>query len=327
MILEDNRSLTVLTYHRICDDTGDFKYHHGVVSGTQDQFSSQMSYLAKHSNVISIRDVLDVCTGKLQPKSHSIMITFDDGYLDNYTSALPILLANGLTAAFFITTGFVEQSLSPWYDDLAYAINSMQASEIVVPGIGELSLTSSGKRTQAVTSIISFLKSNPGIDPNRFVDALRADGDTANDTRARLFMNWDEITDLANQGMYVAPHTVTHQNLTALDDRLVREEIGTATEAISMRVGYRPEAFAYPYGTRDSYNDSTKRILHDQGMRLAFTTTFGLNQLNRDADLLGLKRCNVDSRIGLVKFTFLLNRYVVRLGESYGARQRHCAGA
>lgn len=93
--------ITVLLYHRVSDEVRD-----NLTVGIE-QFDRQMALLRRHCNVLSIEEV--VAPGQIAPSSRpTVAVTFDDGYLDNYTLAAPILLRHRIPAAFFVSTEIVN---------------------------------------------------------------------------------------------------------------------------------------------------------------------------------------------------------------------------
>ncbi len=92
--------ITVLLYHRVCDDARD-NLSVGVA-----QFERQMRLLRKHCNVLSIEQVL--ASERLQRSRRPVVaVSFDDGYLDNYLNAAPILRRHRVPCSFYVSTGLV----------------------------------------------------------------------------------------------------------------------------------------------------------------------------------------------------------------------------
>lgn len=92
--------VTVLLYHRVSDDVRD-----NLTVGIE-QFERQMAQLSRDCRVLDIREVLTM--GQVPRSSRPLVaITFDDGYLDNYEHAVPILVRHGVPAAFFVSTGLI----------------------------------------------------------------------------------------------------------------------------------------------------------------------------------------------------------------------------
>jgi peptidoglycan/xylan/chitin deacetylase (PgdA/CDA1 family) len=92
--------ITVVLYHRVSDSVRD-----NLTVGIE-QFDRQMALLRRHCEVLSIEQVLD-CRTIPRSRRPLVCVTFDDGYLDNYTHATPILLERRIPAAFFVSTGIV----------------------------------------------------------------------------------------------------------------------------------------------------------------------------------------------------------------------------
>ncbi len=102
--------ITVILYHRVTDDVRD-----NLTVGVE-QFDRQMGLLKKYFHVLSIDEVMN--SEKITPsKKPRVCVTFDDGYLDNYSNAAPILMKHGLPAAFFVSTGIVNSDNSFPHDD------------------------------------------------------------------------------------------------------------------------------------------------------------------------------------------------------------------
>ena len=99
----NRQRLIVLLYHRVSDDLRD-----SLTVGIE-QFDAQMEWLSRHHSVVSIADIV---RGNI-PRNASrplVAVTFDDGYLDNYEHAVPILLRHQIPAAFFVSTGLIGRS-------------------------------------------------------------------------------------------------------------------------------------------------------------------------------------------------------------------------
>ena len=95
----------ILTYHRIDYDSTD------RLAVNPEDFARQMEFLKREGyKVISVNDVINNIQKGRHFETKTIAITFDDGYLDNYTYALPILQGHGLNATFFLATGFVDMN-------------------------------------------------------------------------------------------------------------------------------------------------------------------------------------------------------------------------
>src|SRR5436190_15821631 len=128
------KSLTVVNYHRIDDPyRKDFDSFKPNISATQADFHHQMDYLAKWFNVVSVRDVIQWLEGQTELPPYAALITFDDGYLDNYTSAYPILGAHGFPALIFLTTEHIGTDAPFYWDMAAYCFYHTKKDQLTFP--------------------------------------------------------------------------------------------------------------------------------------------------------------------------------------------------
>ena len=115
------REVVILLYHRVSDHFRD-----GVTVGIE-QFDRQMSFVAERYPIASIEDVVRGNLPKNTGGKPVVAVTFDDGYLDNFENAVPILLRYGIPAAFFVSTGKIESEEGFDHDlnKLGYAVPTM----------------------------------------------------------------------------------------------------------------------------------------------------------------------------------------------------------
>lgn len=98
--LAENSRVTVLAYHRIAVSRND------VNAVSPSVFDKQMAYLKDHYDVINMSDFMGILADR-KCLRRAVVVTFDDGYRDNFTNAVPVLRKHGIPACFFISTGFM----------------------------------------------------------------------------------------------------------------------------------------------------------------------------------------------------------------------------
>jgi peptidoglycan/xylan/chitin deacetylase (PgdA/CDA1 family) len=110
-------SLLVLNYHRIGNPDDDL-FDPGVFEATADQFNDQISHLKRRVSLVTLEEALAFIDGTIKEKTRRcrVLITFDDGYLDNYEIAYPILRSHGAQGVFFLVTSMVGSCQVPWWD-------------------------------------------------------------------------------------------------------------------------------------------------------------------------------------------------------------------
>lgn len=226
--------------------------------------------------------------------SRPAVISFDDGYRDNFTVAFPILQRHRMRAAFFVATGFLDGAMM-FNDRVIEAVRRSSAGSITVADPEgrpvRLPAGSDIERRQAIDAILHAVKHlQPQLREER-VAQLEHEAGTApqrSDPAAKM-MDPDQVARLHRAGMRIGGHTRTHPILVKLDDGAARTEIDGGLEDLAGITGERPSLFAYPNGRRETDFDARHvGMLGESGVRFAFTTHPGV--ATREASKLELPR-------------------------------------
>jgi peptidoglycan/xylan/chitin deacetylase (PgdA/CDA1 family) len=208
-------------------------------------------------------------------------ITFDDGYVNNREVAAPILRAHGMTATFFVTTGFLDGS-TMWNDivieSLRVARDTLDLREL---GLGVVQLPDWHARRQALNRLLETLKY---LDSGERLKQARAIASAAGwQPAARLMMQSQDIRQLAALGMAIGAHTMTHPILDRLPDDAARREIVGSKSALESLLGTAVRSFAYPNGR--PHRDYARRhvdMVREAGFEVAVSTGWGACTRNCD---------------------------------------------
>jgi peptidoglycan/xylan/chitin deacetylase (PgdA/CDA1 family) len=277
--MPQRRALTILNYHRIgnADET---PFDSGVFSATAEQFDSHIAYLKRRFHMATLEEVFAIVGGGAL-RGPSVLITFDDGYLDNYTLAFPILRTHGVEAVFFLPTAFIGTGKLPWWDVIAYIVKRSVKKcihlEYPEPAIFDLS-REGGKR---VSMQILRLFTQPAVkDPEHFIADLEkvCEVSSPSGTVERCFLDWDEARDMQENGMAFGSHTHSHEILTKLSPELQREEARSSREILERELNRRVDVLAYPVGLKHCFSADTVRALEETGYRAAFSFYGGSNR-------------------------------------------------
>ena len=282
----------VVTYHRI-GDPAESVFDRSVFSTTEDQFDMQMDFLKRNFDVISPHDLP---VARRSGRGRYVIITFDDGYRDNYDKAFPILKRHRLPATFFIPTGFIDTRELPWWDQITWMIRHSDSVEIPAGRWFRHALSLSGSsREQAISEALQKYKALPGRDTAKFLaDLAHVTGHTSlpENLGDDLLMTWNNIRELRLAGMTIGGHSVSHPILARLTSAEQVQEIRGCFERLHEMTGVRPKAFSYPVGKRETFNTVTRAILLSIGFEYAFSFYGGYQNL-LDIDLLDIKRVNI----------------------------------
>lgn len=230
-----------------------------------------------------VLDPLDACErlqGGTLPARPAV-ITFDDGYRDNRTVALPILQRHRMRAAFFVSTGFLDGGMM-FNDRVIEAVRRWPGDHLVLQGPAadarlSLPLRTVDDRRAAIDAILRRVKHLDPLEREEQVSRLeRSSGHPSGGLGPGMMMDPGQVLELHRAGMRIGGHTRTHPILVKLDERAAREEIDGGLADLAGMIGERPALFAYPNGKRGSdYDARHVAMLAESGIRFAFTTQPG----------------------------------------------------
>lgn len=295
------RDLRVLAYHRVLPqvtETG-YAFDKDLVSASREEFEWQVRHIARHYRPVSCSEVAEAIeSGKPLPRN-AVMLTFDDGFIDNYEVAFPILRKHGVPGVFFISTGYIDSGDVFWFDHLVHVILKAQAPSIRLDAIGqtlELGTDEDGRR-HAAARLLGLLKRSPESARLQALSELAAAAGVSlsDDEKAGSApMTWAQIREMSNAGMEFGSHTVSHPILSTIaDDAQLQHELCESKAAIERELGRPVVALAYPVGGRDAINGDVLAATEKAGYRVAFTYQPG-TEIPRQASRFSLPRIHVE---------------------------------
>lgn len=291
--------LTVFTYHRIADPATD-PYYEPVISATPEGFRAQAAEIARRFRVLTLGEAID----RLQSGDHpdrSALLTFDDGYRDNFEAAAPILRELGLPAAFFLPTGFLDEPRLPWWDEVAWIVKNAPARRFELPTSSDAAPLAidliDRPRSEAIRAIIGAILAGTIADVGSFLATLATQAGVVPDSAAMgrsLFADWDQVRALTGPatGLSIGSHGRTHRKLAALDDDTQFDELAGSRRDLSDRLGLEIDAIAYPYGWPGAFTESTRAMAARAGYRVGFAAIEGINRPG-SVDRFEVRRLNV----------------------------------
>jgi len=261
--------LSIIYYHHVFENIQ--QYHPEDI--TASVFNQQIKFLKKHFTILSLSKAMQLLEQKkLPPKS--LIITFDDGYQDNYTIAAPILEKHHCPATFFIATEGVEQGYL-WNDIVEQCIQKTKNLTISAKIIDkEIPISTKSEKVSAFNTLISFLKFQPNLKRSELILQLKSELKVS-DFNCTM-MNELQIKDLHERGFEIAAHTHSHTILSTESDDNCRKELQINKKILERIIKTPVDFFAYPNGLygRD-FTDMHADIIKELGFKSAFSTNDG----------------------------------------------------
>jgi len=284
-----DRGVAVLFYHSVMDNpTLYFDLLGDIVHSTQ-VFRNQIEVLAKEYNPVTLSDVLQFVHDGRQLPPRPVVITFDDGYTDNYEIAAPVLQEFGVPGVFYVTVDCIDRQRVPWPARLRYAIFTTKKRSLESDA-SSFALEDAAQRADVFAKLSDVCAKLSGQKQEKYVRwvELQLEVD-ASSISERLMMTWDEIRKLASSGHEIGSHTMTHPNIAYVSEPEMRAELSESKRRLEEELKSPMIHFAYPGpALRPNWNRQSRDISEQLGYKTATTIEHG--PVQRQDDPLAMKR-------------------------------------
>lgn len=281
--------IVVLAYHRITPHEQEHSrinpFDSDLISATTEDFEWQMRYLRDHFQVVPLTRLVSHLSGRDRIDRPTVIITFDDGFRDNYTYAYPILKELGIPATIFLSTEMVDSREAIWFQMVSFLIMKSAPQSIQVEGIPERLPRSDDPqiRRSDARMLQKHLKSLPhrkfqstltDLKTYMKIDNAHSDLDDLDDAVA---ITWEQAREMQENGIQFGSHTVTHGILSRMDQVEQQRELIQSKRRIEEALGKPVQAIAYPVGRFSSINDDVLYETSCAGYRLGACYESGVN--------------------------------------------------
>lgn len=286
-------TLKILTYHRVLPLHEAMQVPFQAMVMPRDHFEAQMAHLARRYRVLTFGDAMKLLqAGELPPRA--VTVTFDDGYVDNYEYAWPVLKKYDIPATLFVVTGVLDRSAFLWWDAIGHAVPDLLhrwrfgwGRQIGLPqGVQDIltQTAESGDIRSAGQRLGNVLNALPREPRQHLIETLLSTTSTTT-MNDELMLTWEQVRSMQREGWEIGAHTVTHAFVDELDESSVRREIQTSIHRVEQELNGPVRVFSYPRGR---VADHVKTVLRDLRVEAAVSTEPGQNR--RGVDMHHLKR-------------------------------------
>ena len=281
-----NSQTIILNYHRIGPVTDEWM----ITPLHQKIFEKQMKYLSENYEIISLNNLNEMIIKGSIPKK-AVVITFDDGYKDNYKFAFPILKKYNIPATMFLTTGPIEQKEMFWWDKINYVLSHTDVKSIDLNDIGTYQLISDEDKIKSGFNIVEKLKTIKNDKKESIIKNLIdiTHVNIPDKLGNQHVLSWNEIKKMDKNGIDFGAHTVNHPILTKVTLDEAKWEIVNSKNIIEEVLERKINSFAYPNGQNDDFNKRILSLVKNSGFNCSVSFLPGLvkNSVN---ELYKLKR-------------------------------------
>jgi peptidoglycan/xylan/chitin deacetylase (PgdA/CDA1 family) len=263
----------ILTYHRVVPRSElNTTFVQPGMYVTPETFGIHLRFLTSCFTMLSFDELLDKWQrGSWDDGARYCVLTFDDGWVDNYRYAYPMLRQLDVPATIFLPTSLIGSDEWLWSDRLAHVLQQQGRGgpDEWDSCIEQAKLLADDARTD----LIARLAADAGV-------AL---------PRQRRFVDWDEAREMSRHGISFGSHSSTHRNLTRLTGAPLERELREPLDVLRTERVNHVGVLAYPNGDHSAPIVSAARAA---GYRAAVTTMPGV-ETSRPADRFRLRRIGV----------------------------------
>jgi peptidoglycan/xylan/chitin deacetylase (PgdA/CDA1 family) len=254
----------VLLHHRVNPSSAE--------AVTPQSFEKQLQYLCRFYEIIDLETLANYLhRGETFP-SKAAIITFDDGFKDNYIYAYPLLRKYDCPATIFLTVDSIDTKVMPIHEQIIWFFTRLPLQKIEIPSLGKFELSSRLDRYIAATEVNRILRDLQPQEREKFIKELSKHTNfeiPMSITDNEVFLSWQEIREMSSNKITFGSHTLTHPYLPILTPDEAQWEINYSKKRIEEKLKQRITTFSYPFG---GYNRRIMEIVQSSGYLCAVTT-------------------------------------------------------
>lgn len=318
----------ILLYHRIVDDHSKYLSKGAAVHHHIKDFKREIAYFKRTFQIVSMDEVVNHLKSGRGFKRPSIAITFDDGYLDNYTLAYPVLKKHGIPATIYLTTGFVGTLDGIWTEQLGFAFMETRKDQFNFPallGDKTIPIKTKEEKEQANSEISEALKLRPDDERRELIQELHEKLEISEkygrNFRERMMLNWDEVQEMRKDGITIGSHSHTHPILSQMSSEKAKDEILTSKKVVEKNADIEVKHFSFPNGREEDFSKELRDYCRRIGFESVSSVVYGPYDVS-EKDPFALKR------VGAIHPVSMMVGEIVRLffrsatGRNSGASVR-----
>ena len=305
--------LYCFNYHRI-GEPNSTPYDPNVYSCNEEVFEKHIQFYKSNFDIISIEELKSLSKSSANFNNKFSIISFDDGYIDNYEVAYPILKSYQTPAIFFIATDFIDKDILPWWDEIAFLVKKSEQKTIQLSGWNKALTITSLNECDVIKNVLQTIKIDAATTMHEKIVllkiALGIDKDFIT-PHENLFVNWDMLREMKNNGMSIGSQSCSHHIMSHLSKSEQRTEAYNSKQRIYHEIKEDISCFAYPVGGKDAFTLETEKVLSDTGYEFGFSFIPGINRKLGD-NKYHLNRFSIDNNCSIEQIKKQINKATIK---------------
>jgi len=260
--------VAVLIYHRVRPK----KDNWSLEPMSPESFEKQIKYFSRNYEIIPLDSLAEGIKQGNGIPSKAVVITFDDGYKDNYTYAYPTLKKYNVPATIFLTTGLIGTGNLFWWDKVKYIVSHTTSNQLSLDPLGNYPTQSDREKIHTAVVIVNSFKQLTEENRSLMITKLHkiSGVNIPGDLGKELILSWDEVREMNDDGVVFGAHSVNHPILTNMPLEQAKWEILQSKKDIEEKLGKKVTSFAYPNG---DFNYMISKFVKENSFIQAFSVS------------------------------------------------------
>lgn len=294
-----NNKVAIVMYHYVRDL---YNSRYPEIKGLDyELFKQQIEFFSNNFNVVTMEQVIAAKNGSYDLPENALLLTFDDGYIDHFTFAFPVLCEYKMQGSFFLPGKTIMEhalldvnkihfilassNIDKVLEDVYKQMDYYRGTEFDYESNEELFEKYAVKNRFDPKEVIFVKRILQTVLPEKLRNIItsyifeRHVGIKENVFARELYMNKDQVKCMKNNGMHIGLHGYDHYWLENLNKIQMEEDIGKALDCMSDVIDADSWVMNYPYG---SYNDNVVKYISGKGCKLGLSTKVGIADLSED---------------------------------------------
>jgi len=243
--------------------------------------------LAAAGEALALDDMLAIIEAGEPFPANAFAVTFDDGFANNLTVALPVLRDLGVPATIYLTSDFIDSNRMSWIDRIEWALETTGGSVTLGWRDAPQPAATNDEKRAVLDDIRAHVKSTPDADGDGLATDIQAQlglGETwSTDDPLDLKLTWDQVRELMAESLItLGGHSHSHAVLSFLDEDGLAHELDTSLGLLAEHGGVGPTHYSYPEGLAHCYSPAVIDALKARGVRCCPTAIDGVNGAGTD---------------------------------------------
>jgi len=283
------------------------------------EFEWQLEYLQRHYNPITFQQFIAWLLDGAELPPRPVLISFDDGHINNYQFALPALVKRNMSAVCFVVGGSLGQKQLTWFEDAHYRLMFSPGTSWKRSNGERWDLLDEKQRAAACGKFFTLFRTLSSIQQQKELESLRSqlpiDAVDGKFPGRFEFLSSKDLQAMRECGIEIGAHTMTHPILVRLPTDISEKEIAFSKARLNEELGTAIRAFAYPFGAPQlDFSQREQEYVRQNGFLVAFSAEGGF--VKQNSDPFNLPRVGV-GRMGRAHFVATITGAISSLKNSF----------